>query len=40
LVSLPFLSTGSLAWPIRRSCSSVASMWTISSVTVPFLTTR
>ncbi len=39
-MSLPFLSTGSFAWPIRRSCSSVASMWTISSVTLPFLTTR
>jgi hypothetical protein len=39
-VSLPFLSTGLVGLADRRSCSSVASMWTISSVTLPFLTTR
>ena len=38
--SLPLSSTGSLACAIRRSCSSVASRWTISSVSVPSLTTR
>ena len=38
--SLPFSSTGSLACAIRRSCSSVASRWTISSVSLPSLTTR
>ena len=39
-VSLPSLSSGVLACAIRRSCSAVASRWTISSVTLPFLTTR
>ena len=39
-MSLPFLSSGALACAISSSCSSVASRWTISSVTLPFLTTR
>ena len=39
-VSVPFSSSGSLACAIRRSCSSVASRWTISSVSLPSLTTR
>ncbi len=37
---LPSLSSGVFACAMSCSCSSVASRWTISSVTLPFLTTR
>ena len=39
-VSFPFLSSGVVDCAIRRSCSWLASRCTISSVTLPLLTTR